>query len=65
MSYQYQYGFDSNTFDKYATIQSDVEDMYANDVEDEDEDDIFGFSKAIEIDHLTDEQLDMIAEMFN
>ena len=29
-----------------------------------DDDDVFGFSKAIEIDHLTDEQLDMISNMF-
>jgi hypothetical protein len=53
---------------KWDTIQEDVKDQYAHlnevDVEDE-EDDIFGFSKAIEIDHLTDEQLDMIGEMFN
>ena len=28
------------------------------------QDDVFGFSKAIEIDHLTDEQVEMILEMF-
>lgn len=53
---------------KWDTIQEDVKDQYAHwdDVEEtEDEDDIFGFSKSIEIDHLTDEQLDMIGEMFN
>ena len=53
---------------KWDTIQEDVKDQYAyldeEDVQD-DEDDIFGFGKAIEIDHLTDEQLDMIGEMFN
>lgn len=61
----YTFGFDKPAFDKYATIQEDTFDMYEPIEEDEDEDDIFGFSKAIEIDHLTDEQLDMIAEMFN
>lgn len=54
---------------KWDTIQEDVKDQYAyldeeNEYED-DEDDFFGFAKAIEIDHLTDEQLDMIGEMFN
>lgn len=60
------YSFDNSTASKWDTIQEDVADMY--DVEDvyaDDEDDVFGFSKAIEIDHLTDEQLDMIGEMFN
>ena len=38
MSYTYSYGFDSKAFDKYATIQDDVEDMYIEDVEDEMED---------------------------
>lgn len=64
MSYQYQYGFDSNTFDKYATIQDDVVDMYADDVEESDESDPFGFADAIEIDHLSDEQVDMVLAMF-
>jgi hypothetical protein len=54
---------------KWDTIQEDVKDQYAyleeEDVYADDEDDVFGFSKAIEIDHLTDEQLDMIGEMFN
>lgn len=53
---------------KWDTIQEDVKDQYAyleeEDVYADDEDDVFGFSKAIEIDHLTDEQLDMIGEMF-
>ncbi len=29
------------------------------------EKDIFGFANAIQIDHLTDEQLDKVAEIFN
>ncbi len=41
MSYSYSYGFDSKTFDKYATIQSDVEDMYIEDVEEEEDEDVF------------------------
>ena len=59
------YSFDNNQLAKYDTIQEDVADMY--DVEDvmlEDDEDIFGFSKAIEIDHLTDEQVDEIFNMF-
>jgi hypothetical protein len=52
-------------YSKWDTIQEDVSDMYLEDVEDEtDEDDIFGFSKAIEIDHLTDEQVNEIFDMF-
>jgi hypothetical protein len=52
----------------WDTIQDDVKDQYAylNEVDEEkdsDEYDIFNFSKAIEIDHLTDEQLDEIATM--
>lgn len=53
---------------KWDTIQEDVKDAYAHwdDVVevDEDEDDFFGFGKAISIDHLTDEQLDQIGKMF-
>jgi hypothetical protein len=52
---------------KWDTIQADVADAYRHldDVEEiENEDDFFGFAKAIEIDHLTDEQLDMISNMF-
>jgi len=54
------YSFDTNTASKWDTIQSDVADMYIEDIEDEqDEDgDIFGFSKAIQVDHLSDEQID-------
>jgi hypothetical protein len=53
---------------KWDTIQADVADAYRHldDVEeiDNEDEDVFGFSKAIEIDHLTDEQLDMISNMF-
>jgi hypothetical protein len=56
---------------KWDTIQEDVKDAYvyldeeeayneALDIEDED---ILGFSKAIELDHLNDEQLEEIATM--
>jgi hypothetical protein len=53
---------------KWDTIQEDVKDQYAyldevEDVEQEDEEDFFGFSKAIELDHLTDEELDNVATM--
>lgn len=37
MSYAYSYGFNSNRFDKYATIQEDVADMYIEDIEEEEE----------------------------
>jgi hypothetical protein len=56
---------------KWDTIQADVSDMYAHIQEEEmheqwiaEEDDVFGFTKAIEIDHLTDEQLDEVFNMF-
>ena len=54
---------------KWDTIQADVADQYAHldeveDVEQEDEQDFFNFSKAIELDHLTDEQLDEVFNMF-
>jgi hypothetical protein len=52
---------------KWDTIQEDVKDayVYLDEVEEveEDEDDIFGFSKSIELDHLDDEQLEEIATM--
>ena len=52
---------------KWDTIQADVADQYAyldeEDVIEDEEDDIFGFSKAIELDHLTDDQLEDIATM--
>lgn len=54
---------------KWDTIQADVADAYTHldeveDVEQEDEQDFFGFSKAIQLDHLTDEQLDEVFNMF-
>jgi hypothetical protein len=54
---------------KWDTIQADVADQYVyldevEDVEQEDEQDFFNFSKAIELDHLTDEQLDEVFNMF-
>ena len=52
---------------KWDTIQEDVKDAYVYldevDEVEEDEDDIFGFSKSIELDHLDDEQLEEIATM--
>ena len=56
---------------KWDTIQADVADAYTyldeeeayNNMLDEEED-IFGFTKAIEIDHLTDEELDEVFDMF-
>lgn len=41
MSYAYSYGFNSNRFDKYATIQEDVADMYIEDIEEEEEEEVF------------------------
>ena len=59
------YSFDTNTASKWDTIQEDVADMYLEDMEDEEEEgDIFGFSKSIEIDHLSDEEVDMVLDMF-
>jgi hypothetical protein len=57
---------------KWDTIQADVSDAYIhldeeeayNNALDNDEDDVFGFTKAIQIDHLTDEQLDEVFDMF-
>lgn len=54
---------------KWDTIQADVADQYVyldeEDMQEEDEDgDVFGFSKAIEIDHLTDEEVDTVLAMF-
>jgi hypothetical protein len=71
MSYAYSYGFDRNQFDKYATIQEDISDTYLHLV-DEDTDtemqeiekDVFGFADAIQLDHLTDEQLDQVLAIF-
>ena len=66
----YSYDTRSNSLSKWDTIQEDVADQYAylnDEVEQEEneDDDVFGLTKAIEIDHLTDEQLDMIGAMFN
>jgi hypothetical protein len=56
---------------KWDTIQADVADAYVYLDEEEqyeqlveEEDDIFGFTKAIQIDHLTDEELDEVFDMF-
>ena len=56
---------------KWDTIQADVADQYTHLDEQEaymesmqDNEDMFGFTKAIEIDHLTDEQLDEVFNMF-
>jgi hypothetical protein len=57
------YSFDTNTASKWDTIQEDVADMYLEEEETEEED-FFGFSRSIEIDHLTDEQLDEVFNMF-
>ena len=54
-------------YSKWDTIQDDVADMYLDDVEEEteeDDGDIFGFSKSIEVDHLTDEEVDTVLAMF-
>ena len=55
---------------KWDTIQADVADAYVYLDEEEaynealdTEEDLFGFSKAIELDHLTDEELDNVATM--
>lgn len=56
---------------KWDTIQADVSDAYTHLDEEEnylelikEEEDVFGFIKAINIDHLTDEQLDEVFDMF-
>ena len=55
---------------KWDTIQADVADAYTylaeelSEQEITDEEDVFGFSKAIEIDHLTDDQIDEVFNMF-
>jgi hypothetical protein len=61
----YTFGFDKPAFDKYATIQEDTFDMYEDIQEDDSEEsDPFGFADAIETDHLSDEQVDMVLAMF-
>ena len=56
---------------KWDTIQEDVKDAYVwMDEEEEynkaveENEDFFGFSKAIEIDHLTDEEVEEVFNMF-
>jgi hypothetical protein len=56
---------------KWDTIQADVSDAYTHLDEEEalaewlgEEEDTFGFVKAIQIDHLTDEELDEVFNMF-
>ena len=56
---------------KWDTIQADVQDQYTHLAEEEmfeqlmaEEEDVFGFVKAIQIDHITDEQLDEVFDMF-
>jgi hypothetical protein len=50
---------------KWDTIQADVADAYAHldeeDVIEDEEGDIFGFSKAISIDHLSDQEIEELA----
>jgi hypothetical protein len=58
------YSFDTNTASKWDTIQEDVADMYLVEEEETEEEDFFGFGKSVEIDHLTDEQLDEVFNMF-
>jgi hypothetical protein len=68
MSYTYN-SFNNRPASKWDTIQSDIADQYIyldeEVVVEEEEDDIFGFSKAIEIDHLSDKQVDELLAMFN
>jgi hypothetical protein len=67
MSYTYN-SFNNRPANKWETIQSDISDQYAyleEEVIVEEDEDIFGFSKAIEIDHLSDEQVDELLAMFN
>lgn len=54
------YSFESKSASKWDTIQEDVADMYLEVIEEEETEDgdIFGFSKAIQVDHLSDEQID-------
>jgi hypothetical protein len=55
---------------KWDTIQEDIKDQYAHwddvddIVEDEEDEHVFGFAKAIEIDHLTDEEVEEVFDMF-
>lgn len=62
------YSFDNSKVSKWDTIQDDVADAYRHlddvDFEDENDEDVFGFSKSIETEHLTDEQVNEILAMF-
>jgi hypothetical protein len=61
------YSFDNSKVSKWDTIQADVADAYTyldEDTVEEEEEDFFGFSKSIETEHLTDEQVDEILAMF-
>jgi hypothetical protein len=56
---------------KWDTIQEDIKDAYAHLAEEEmyenlmaEEEDVFGFVKAIQIDHLTDDEVDEVFNMF-
>ena len=63
----YSYDTRSNSLSKWDTIQEDVADAYTyldEDTVEEEEEDFFGFSKSIETEHLTDEQVDEILAMF-
>ena len=64
----YAYSYQTNSVSKWDTIQSDVADAYRHlddveEIEQEDEEDFFGFAKSIQLDHLTDEELDNVATM--
>ena len=66
----YAYSYQTNSVSKWDTIQQDVSDAYTHLDEEleynamlQDEQDVFGFTKAISLDHLSDEQLDEIAIM--
>mgnify|MGYP000751560692 len=61
------YSFDNSKVSKWDTIQADVADAYTyldEDTVEEEEEDFFGFSKSIETEHLTDEQVNEILDMF-
>ncbi len=61
------YSFDNSKMSKWDTIQADVADAYTyldEDTVEEEEEDFFGFSKSIETEHLTDEQVNEILDMF-
>jgi len=70
MSYTYN-SFNNRPANKWETIQSDIADAYIyldEEVEvevDPTEEDIFGFANAIQIDHLSDKQVDELLAMFN